>query len=592
MAGQNGAVVQDAKMRDALVEILYGHSGGVLFTNLFVPIPVVLVFRNVVPAHWLVAWIGAVYLLSALRAIAARRFSRRERTFASTLRWAWLAATFSWMSGFLWGMLGWIGYFPNDPHLFAFAVIVLSGVACGAVPSLSSFPPALIGSLVTTVLPVALRCYLVGGEIYNTYLLFLACLVGINLAHSRVTYRALRETVRLRFENLDLINQLQEERDRVAAADRAKTRFLAAASHDLRQPIHALSLFISTLAALAAKGDVRAADARGLAGKIKSVAASLAGLLNALLDVSKLDAGIVTPAKEPISLDCLFRDLHAEFAGVAKENGLEWRVVGTSAWVHSDPMMLKRILGNLLSNAFRYTRKGGVLLGCRRRGETVEIQVIDTGIGIPGDQQQAVFDEFVQLHNPERDREKGLGLGLSIVRRIAHLLGHAIRLASEPGRGSTFSVTLPLISPPLAVPKVERPALQTSLGIMIIDDERPVLDALSQLLTVWGHRVYAGRSAAEAQRSYAEAGNGEEAPLDLIIVDYRLEGGTTGTEAVRDITARLGHRPPVIILTGDTSPARLKEASASGYSLLHKPVEDELLQKAILAIGTSAEKVH
>lgn len=591
MAGQNRAAIHDAKIRDALVEILYGHSGGVLFTNLFVPIPVVLVFRNVVPAHWLIAWMGAVYLLSALRAIAARRFSRREKTSASTLRWAWLAATFSWISGLLWGMLGWIGYFPNDPHLFSFAVIVLSGVACGAVPSLSAFPPALVGSLISTVLPVALRCYFVGGEIYNTYLLFLACLVGINLAHSRVTYRALRETVRLRFENLELINKLQEERDRVAAADRAKTRFLAAASHDLRQPIHALSLFISTLGALAMKGDVRAVDARSLADKIKSVAGSLAGLLNALLDISKLDAGIVTPSKEPVSLGCLFKDLHAEFAGVAKANGLEWRVIETSAWAHSDPMMLKRILANLLSNAFRYTGQGRVLLGCRRRGGKIEIQILDTGIGIPGDQQQAVFDEFVQLHNPERDREKGLGLGLSIVRRTAHLLGHEIRLFSEPERGSMFSVTLPRISPPLAVPKVERPAPQASLEIMIIDDERPVLDALSQLLTVWGHRVYAGRSAAEVERFYMEAANGRRAPLDLIIVDYRLQGGTTGAEAVREIAANLNRRPPVIILTGDTSPARLKEASASGYSLLHKPVDDELLYRAILALGARTEKV-
>jgi anti-sigma regulatory factor (Ser/Thr protein kinase) len=209
-------------------------------------------------------------------------------------------------------------------------------------------------------------------------------------------------------------------------------------------------------------------------------------------------------------------------------------------------MMLKRILGNLLSNAFRYTQKGGVVLGRRRRGETVEIQILDTGIGIAGDQQQVVFDEFVQLHNPERDREKGLGLGLSIVRRTAHLLGHEIRLVSETGRGSMFSVTLPRMSPPLAVPKAERPALQKSLGIMIVDDERPVLDALTQLLTVWGHRVYAGRSAAEAQQAYIEAGNGKGAPLDLIIVDYRLEGGTTGTEAVRDIAARLGRCPPVI----------------------------------------------
>lgn len=574
--------MQDMKIREALVDILYNHSSGVLFTNLVVPIPAALVLRNAVPTHWLIAWIGAVYFLTAIRIFAARRFFRREKRPGSTMSWAWLAASFSWVSGLLWGMLGWIGYHAGDPHLFAFGVIVLSGVACGSVPALSAFPPALIGSLITTVLPVAWRCFMAGGEIYVTYLFFLACLVGINIAHGRVTHRALWETVRLRFERQDLISQLQEERDRVASADRAKTRFLAAASHDLRQPIHALTLFISTLSALARKGAVGAADARSLADKMRSVTTSLSGLLNTLLDISKLDAGIVTPVKEDVSLDRLFRDFHDEFAGEARARGLRWRVVETSAWVHTDPMMLKRILGNLLSNAFRYTNAGGVLLGCRRRGGNVEIQVLDTGIGISRDQHAVVFDEFVQLHNPERDREKGLGLGLSIVRRTARLLGHPIRFTSELGRGSMFSVTAPRVAAPATFAQVDDVPHGASLGIMIVDDERSVLDALTQLLTVWGHRVYAGRSAAEAERAYAAAGRGK---LDLIIVDYRLEADRTGVEAAREIADNLNRQPPVIILTGDTSPARLKEASASGYRLLHKPVDDELLRKMILTIG-------
>lgn len=581
-------VRQDVKVREALVELLYNHSSGVLFTNLVVPIPVVLVFRNAVPLQWLIAWIGAVYILSALRLLAARRFIGRDKTSGSTMNWAWLAAGFSWMSGFLWGMLGWIGYYPGDPHLFAFGVIVLSGVACGSVPALSAFPPALVGSLVTTVLPVGLRCVMAGGEIYATYLFFLACLVGINIAHGRVTHRALWETVRLRFERLDLIGQLREERDRVAAADRAKTRFLAAASHDLRQPIHALSLFISTLAALAKRGDVRADDARNLADKSRSVVSRLGGLLNALLDVSKLDAGIVTPSREAVPLDRLFRDFHNEFADEAKARGLRWRVVGSSAWVNSDPQLLKRILGNLLSNAFRYTSQGEILLGARLRGESIEIQVLDTGMGIPSDQHGVVFDEFVQLHNPERDREKGLGLGLAIVRRTARLLDHSIGFTSEPGRGSIFSITVPRATPVSASMQNDVADLQPSLGIMIIDDERPVLDGLTQLLTVWGHRVYAGRTSAEARGAYVAAGKGQLLPLDLIIVDYRLMGDATGVEAVREIAQELQRQPPVIILTGDTSPERLREASASGFTLLHKPVDDELLRRTVLSVGSKS----
>eukprot|EP01034_Spumella_vulgaris_P013654 gene13654-17427_t len=202
----------------------------------------------------------------------------------------------------------------------------------------------------------------------------------------------LRETVSLRLENESLVGNLQEERDRAQAADRAKTRFLAAASHDLRQPIHALSLLVSTLAILGQRGNVASGDARDLAARAKSPAGNLGGLLNALLDISRLDAGIVTIANEAVALRDLFRDLRDEFTADATGRGVQLRVVDSDLLVDSDPMMLRRILNNLLSNAFRYTKTGSILLGCRRRGNSVEIQVWDTGCGIPADQQAMVFE--------------------------------------------------------------------------------------------------------------------------------------------------------------------------------------------------------
>jgi CheY-like chemotaxis protein len=332
------------------------------------------------------------------------------------------------------------------------------------------------------------------------------------------------------------------------------------------------------------RGAVASGDARDLAGKARSIVGNLSALLNGLLDISRLDAGVVTVARETVSLSQLFYHLSNEFAPAANERGLDWRVVECGLQVDSDPMMLKRILGNLLSNAFRYTRSGGVLLGCRRRGASVEIQIWDTGPGIPADQQTMIFEEFVQLQNPARDRALGLGLGLAIVRRTAALLQHPLKLVSVTGRGSMFSVTVPVASAvETPVPESRTSPAGLAVSIMVVEDERDVLDVMVQLLTLQGHRVYAGRSAAEVQQIHAEAMVAGAAPVDLIIADYRLGNGATGVDAIDALCAHIGRSVPAVIVTGDTSPSRIKEATASGHRILHKPVTGEELHEAIVA---------
>lgn len=576
--------MQEDKIRAALVELLYRNSYGVVASNVLISLAAAYVLRNAVPASWLVGWLGALYLLTAIRVLAARRFFSRNREPASVLRWAWLAASFSCVSGLLWGMLGWVGFVPEQPVPFLFTAVALTGLVCGTVPSLSAFPPALVGSIIATVLPVMARSFINGGDTSGAYLSLLTGLVAINFYYCRTTYRMLRETIRLRLENVELVGHLEEERDRAQAADRAKTRFLAAASHDLRQPIHALSLLIATLAALGLRGAVPSGDARDLAGKAKSIVGNLSALLNGLLDISRLDAGVVTVARETVNLSQLFQQLRNEFASVATDRGLDWRVVESRLQVDSDPMMLKRVLGNLLSNAFRYTASGGVLLGCRRRGASVEIQIWDTGAGIPADRQAMVFEEFVQLQNPARDRTQGLGLGLAIVRRTAVLLQHPLKLVSVTGRGSMFSATVPIAST-MTVPVPDNRAIRAGIAvsIMVVEDEGDVLDIMVQLLTLQGHRVYAGRSAAEVRQLHAAALVAGDAPVDLIIADYRLGEGATGLDAIEALCAHIGRAVPAIIVTGDTSPTRIKEASASGHRLLHKPITGEELHEAIVA---------
>ncbi|OCP37675.1 hybrid sensor histidine kinase/response regulator [Ensifer sp. LC163] len=575
--------MHEDKIRQALIELLYRNSYGVVISNIVISLAAVSVLRHVVSASWLAGWVGALYLLIVIRVVASRRFFRRPRDPRSIMRWAWLAAAFTWVSGLMWGTLGWVGFLPDEPIVLSFTVIVLTGLVCGTVPSLSAFPPALIGSILVTVLPIAARCILTDSDISGAFLFLLASLVAINFYYCRITYRMLRETVSLRLENESLVGHLQEERDRAQAADRAKTRFLAAASHDLRQPIHALSLLVSTLAILGQRGNVSSGDARDLATRAKSAVGNLSGLLNALLDISRLDAGIVTVANETVALRDLFRDLRDEFAAEAPQRGLKLRIVDSDLLVDSDPMMLRRILNNLLSNAFRYTKAGSILLGCRRRGNTVEIQVLDTGSGIPADQQAMIFEEFVQLQNPARDRTQGLGLGLAIVRRTAELLQHPLRLVSVPGRGSMFSITVPRAHPVRSIPQRGQPspAADITAGIMLVEDEKDVFDAMVRLLTLEGHRVYAGRSVGEVLKIHTEALVAGDAPVDLIVADYRLEHGTTGLDAIQALSAHIGHRVPAIIVTGDTSPSRLKEVSASSVRILHKPITGEELREAI-----------
>ncbi len=573
---------QDALAWKALVEVFYRQSYAVLFANFVVPLPVAWVLREDVSLPVLVSWIVGVYLLTAARVVLAQLY-RIQGDGGRPLVWAWRSTVLSWASSLLWGLLGLVGVMQGDPHLLAFVCIVLTGLTCGAVPSLSAFPPAYIGSMAAMLAPTLVRCLMEDEAIYGVYVIFIVCLAAVNLYYCRVTYRTVTETVRLRSQNLTLIRDLEGERDRAQAADRSKTRFLAAASHDLRQPIHALGLFAGALGVLADKGEVPAREAAGLSDRLKTVIGNLSGILDGLLDVSKLDAGVVPVTREPVPLACLFADLGEEYAGLAQERGLKWRVVDSALWVDSDPVLLRRIIGNLISNAFRYTERGGVLLGVRRRGDKVAIQVVDSGPGIPEDQRELIFDEFVQLHNPERDRAQGLGLGLAIVRRIARLLGHPLALRSVEGRGSSFSVTVP-VTPAAAEASVCRPPEGPGrLGILVVDDEAEVLTAVRGLLEAWGHSVHVGRSADAALRAHAEAGGGA---VHLILADYRLGDEVTGREAVACLRARLGANLPAIVITGDTSPSRLREAADRGWRLLHKPVKAEALRDAIgLAVG-------
>lgn len=369
---------------------------------------------------------------------------------------------------------------------------------------------------------------------------------------------------------------LNEARQAAERASAAKTRFLAAASHDLRQPIQAIHLLVHVLAA----SNLEPASAE-IVSRIRSAIAGLGGMLDTLLDISKLEAGLVVPEVTTFSLAPLMRQLADEFAPLAQEKGLEFKVVKSTATITSDRTLLARILRNLLTNAIRYTRHGRILFGCRRRNGALRIAVIDTGIGIAAEEQHKIFREFHQIGNQARDRREGLGLGLAIVDRLSRLLGHPVELSSRPGHGTQFTVTTPQAVISLPTFELASQLLLTMdhprSTVVIIDDEVDIREGLGMVLAQWGYQVFTGSCGADAIAALTNTGG--VAP-HLIIADYRLDG-EIGTEVIERIRGHFGCNAPGILLTGDTDPQRLVEADASGFVLLNKPVRPEELRRHI-----------
>jgi signal transduction histidine kinase/CheY-like chemotaxis protein len=395
-------------------------------------------------------------------------------------------------------------------------------------------------------------------------------------------------TVRMTGLNLDITDRkaievaLRAAKDEAERANVTKSKFLAAASHDLRQPVQSLLFFIHVLGERLAGH-----EAQALVGTMHQALDALKGLLDGILDLSKLDAGVIAPQVQSCPLGPLLERLEAEYAPRFAAKRLDLTMVPTSLGVDSDVTLLGRILGNLIENALKYTANGGVLVGCRRHGRTLRIEVWDTGIGIPPDRLEDIFDEFVQIGNPARDRTQGLGLGLAIVKRLARLLGHRLDVRSRPGHGSVFSVEVPLSGAESWAPDAGAvmPSAAASAGALavIIDDEAIILEGLRVLLETWGYAVVDAQDAATALARVEALGR---AP-DVVVADFRLRHGRTGVEAIALLRTAFGAALPGILLTGDTGPGLLAEADALGLATLHKPVPPGELRRLMQELVTA-----
>ena len=378
------------------------------------------------------------------------------------------------------------------------------------------------------------------------------------------------------------IHDIRRAQQAAEEADRSKGRFLASASHDLRQPMQSILLFAGAL-----RGHIADEPGRAVLDRLQQGLDTLKDLLDSLLDISRLDAGIVTPQIEEFCIADLIGPLSASFAPIAEAKGLGWQVVPCTGRVRSDRVLLGRMLRNLVDNAIRYTERGRILVNCTPNGQRLRVEVHDTGIGIAPEQQRRIFEEFHQVGNPERDRDRGLGLGLAVVRRLSTLLDHPVEMLSHPGRGSIFSVSVPLARPVERSPNcaaAPQPVRATDARIaadrrlaVVVEDDAIVMMGLATMLREWGFEVLA---AAGADQALARLSAVARRP-DVVLADYRLRQGRVGTEAILRIREMVGERVPAIIITGEIGPEPQRDAAAHDIALVHKPVTPRLLEAAL-----------
>jgi signal transduction histidine kinase len=555
------------------VEMLYGNALAVSGSALLMVAMIAVITWPHTSHVRIISW--SIVTLSVQVALLALTIWYRGADTRATAAgaWGWRFAALSGVAGVVWGSSAFVLVEADQSLTLALIAACLSGRATISVITHAHFPPAMHAFTAPVFGLLALRYISLGGYGNAALGVMWFAVLGYLLLFGERQARALVAQIRLRYENEQLVGQLQQQyaladqaRARAEAASRSKSLFFAAANHDLRQPLHSLGLFATALR----NGKVDE-HGRRMIDQILQATESLEQLFDNLLDISKLDAGQVEVKKEIVPVNLVLDRLRSTFAVPAEDKGLKLVVRRSRAMLFTDPTLLFRVLSNLVANAIRYTEKGGVIVACRRRRDSVCLEVWDSGIGIPAEQHERIFEEFYQLNNPSRDRTRGLGLGLATVRRIVHLLDHPLTVRSVVGRGSRFSIEVPLADPNkihsgAATIEQKVPNLIGGKLIMVIDDEESVRLGMQSLLESWGCKCITAVDADEA------LGNVNGRVPDFIIADLRLRGDRNGIDAIRELRARLGDVPAVLI-SGDTAPEQLRKVSAAGLTMMHKPLK-------------------
>lgn len=532
-----------------------------------------------VPKKLVIGWVAAIWLVVATRTLFTRRFLGRERNDAEVLLWRPIAILGAFASGGLYGIGAFLFLPYSDPFQLVFITVLVAGSIASGLASHTPYPPAFAAFSIAVLIPYASGMLMRPesalawvGALTVVYLL-------TQLAHARYLARMVTESIRLRYQNAELVEELRGQTQRAEQATLSKSHFLAAASHDLRQPVHALGMFVE-----AQKEENLAESAERLRRRMAACVHALSKLTDSLLDVSRIEAGTLESRREPTALEPLFRQLEAELGPLAARKGVRLRVRAGRYWVHSDHHFLERILRNLLDNAIKYTDTGSVLMVCRQRGTGLAIEVRDSGQGIEAEEKKRIFQEFYQSGR-HHQAFSGLGLGLAIVKGLSETLGHSINMDSRPEEGSVFRIMLPRATPLEQHPPTsasQQPSV-AGLRLIVIDDDPTILEGIEAVLSRWHCMVAAYRSLDACLQD-----RHRKWQPDLLLVDYHLGGVQTGDDVVQALRAHFNRQVEACLITGETAAQPLRRIRRTGLPVLRKPLQPARLRIALTSLSPSS----
>jgi len=527
----------------------------------------------------IITWYIISAILLFIRYYNKQRFLKNTITLKNYKKWLDELMLLSLFLGLMWGLMFFISVTPN--HLLE--LLVLTTIYFALASTSSSylgvyFPAYLVYTLPLTLLLV-IKLLLIGSMTYYIFASLIGLYYLLITSLARNTGLMAQDVSELTFHNNNLYDDVVAQKEVAEKAVLAKNQFLAAASHDLRQPLHAQGLFITAL-----EYSQLSPEANVLAEKIKLSSNSLNSLLNGLLDISSLDSNSTEYNPSDVELSSVLKQIHQQYFDYAAENESELELlIHDDLVVTSDETLLSRLIRNLVDNAVKFTHNGKITITTKVHDSNVLLSIADTGKGIPLEQQENIFTEFTQLDNPERDRQKGLGLGLAIVQRISFLMGIPLRLESSVGKGSTFTLSIPLSQNNMQYENIKSEGDETEKDslkghvIVVIDDESVILDGMRMIIERWQATVITAENTKQAIDQLDHQG----LQPNLIISDLRLRDGKNGIQAIEKLRTEFNSSIKAILITGDTAQERIDMAAAAGLTLLHKPVNSNLLRETI-----------
>ncbi|MGN8081783.1 ATP-binding response regulator [Variovorax sp. 22077] len=577
-------------VRERLLRRMFVMGPPTVLTALAAAIAMAAVFFWMTRGIGALTWGIATCALLGLRLLFMRWNARLYPEPEFTLRqpdgaWRFMLPLGTYMA--MWTLAPWALMPPGteSPSRILILLLGMFAVLMGSVPVIATWRAMVPVVTVPLTLGVVTRFAWMGGTDG-----WFACVVGLLFGGSMARYalsqhQLIRRSLSDQIDKELLSEQLMRQSFELQRLNRERSRFFASASHDLRQPVHALALFSRSL-----ERDLAEHPLAPVAGRVVQATDAVSGLLNAMLDISKIDAGTVVPRPTEIAVDPLFLRLAQLFEPRAQQAGLSLRFHTAPEWLQTDPDLLLRVLTNFVDNALKYTRSGGILVSARPRGDRLRLAVWDTGLGIAPEHLPHVFDEFYQVDNPQRDVARGLGIGLAIVKRLVDLLSGEIGVRSQQDRGSVFWVDLPRRPPAAPAPLALAPAAAPDTAsadttetplvpprVLLLDDEQPVGEAVRMWLAPYCERIEITSRLADACAQVRATPEG----FDAFIVDFRLADPQDGIQATAELRQLAGRRVPTILVTGDTDPERVRAAYASGLVVMFKPVQPEVLLRTL-----------